>query len=181
MVYAMVFIRKWVGVSGCVTLTAWSMVFAALIFQYIGGLEPCVQCVYQRLGSLLVAIFATCLWISRHNHIKNNYRNTGISSVMGLASAVYMEVVSSEHLEIQNNTNPFFATCSGFPEFPFETPLDKMFPFYFEASGPCGDVDWSFLGVSMPGWVNAASTTFIIVFACYVSLSMFHFCKKQLD
>jgi disulfide bond formation protein DsbB len=174
----MTFIKKWVGVSGGVALAAWSMVFAALIFQYIGGLEPCVQCVYQRLGALLVAISATCLWASRRSPMKKHHLSDGMSSVMGLVSAVYMGSVSKEHLDIQSNINPFFATCSGFPEFPFEIPFDTMFPFYFKANGPCGDIDWSLLGLSMPGWVNAASTVFILVFAGYLSLSIFRYFKK---
>ena len=55
---------------------------------------------------------------------------------------------------MQQNTNPFsMFTCESVPNFPDFMPLHKLIPALFEASGDCGDINWQFMGQSMPQWM----------------------------
>lgn len=137
----------YIKLTAGVALGAWGLLGAALYFQYAMGLEPCIQCVYQRLAVLGIAVFTSLAFFRRGGVL-------GAFSLMcAFASALYGVVVAKAHVDIQSSTNPFFSGCSIAPEFPFNLPLDTYLPWIFKASGPCGEVDWAFAGLSMPEWV----------------------------
>lgn len=129
-----------------------ALLATALYFQYGMGLEPCIMCIYQRTAVLGVALSA--LLVSIYNSSITRligFSGWGISAIWGLLIAI-------EHVDIQTAANPFFVTCEIVPNFP--VPLHEWFPAFFEAAGDCGNIDWSFLGFSMPQWM-------IVIFAVY--------------
>ena len=150
--------RKLIGV---VALGAWGMLIAALVFQYAMGLEPCIMCVYQRFAVLGVALGSTLTYIAPR---MITWFAGGIASG---SAAIYGIIKASEHTGLQKDSNPFFSSCEITPVFPLEIPLDSWVPFMFEANGPCGDIDWSFLGVTMPAWMTFifAGVTITVVIA----------------
>jgi disulfide bond formation protein DsbB len=81
------------------------------------------------------------------------YLGWGISAIWGLLIAI-------EHVDIQTAANPFFATCEFVPNFPAWAPLHEWLPNVFSATGDCGDINWSFMDMTMPQWM-------IIIFAIY--------------
>jgi len=139
-------------------LSALGLEIAALFFQYALDLKPCIMCIYQRvaiwgvffaglLGSfgsqqVLVRILGYILW--------------GTGAIWGLIIAV-------EHVEIQTATNPFLYSCEFVPNFPSWAPLHEWIPALFAATGDCGDINWQFLGHSMPEWM-------IVVYGIYTAL-----------
>ena len=146
--------RKLIGV---VALGAWGMLIAALVFQYAMGLEPCIMCVYQRFAVLGVALGSTLTYIAPR---MITWFAGGIASG---SAAVYGIIKASEHTGLQKDSNPFFSSCEITPVFPLEIPLDSWVPFMFEANGPCGDIDWSLFGMSMPQWVLILLSSMLMV------------------
>ncbi|GGD67816.1 disulfide bond formation protein DsbB [Lacimicrobium alkaliphilum] len=127
----------------------------ALYFQYGMGLEPCIMCIYQRNAVFGIAL-AAMIGLSMPDKILIRWIaiiGWGISSIWGLLIAI-------EHVEIQTAANPFFASCEIVPNFPGWLPLHEWMPAIFAATGDCGNIDWSFFGMSMPQWM-------IITFAVY--------------
>ena len=125
----------------------------ALAFQYIGGWEPCVLCIYERVAILM--IFAAGL-IGAIAPRKALFRWSGILSWAG--GAGWGMVLALEHVEVQ--TNPM-ATCEFFAKFPDWMKLDQWLPHFFEPRGLCTDFQWHFLGYSMPQWM-------IVIFGLYL-------------
>lgn len=121
----------------------------ALYFQYEMGLEPCVKCVYQRtavIGIMLAAIiglFGCRFWPLRW------------AALIGWIYAAYEGLlVAYDHWDLQTSKNAFFAVCESHPNFPDWLPLHQWLPSLFAAPGLCGDIDWEFMGLGMPGWMT---------------------------
>lgn len=137
-------------------LSALSLEIAALYFQYMLELRPCIMCIYQRTAVFGI-LFAALLPIISNNILTRliAYVGVGISAVWGLLIAI-------EHVEIQN-ANSLFAICEIVPNFPTWAPLHEWLPSIFAATGDCGDINWSFAGLSMPKWM-------IVVFSVYCAM-----------
>lgn len=145
--------RAW----GLLFFSALSLEIAALYFQHVTDLRPCIMCIYQRtavFGLLFSAVPAMLI----NNIITRlvSYLVWGISAIWGLLIAI-------EHVDIQTAANPFFATCEFVPNFPTWAPLHEWLPNIFAATGDCGDINWSFMDMTMPQWM-------IVIFAIYSTI-----------
>lgn len=130
-------------------ITALGLELAALYFQYAMGMAPCVMCIYQRNAVWGLFIAGVVGSIAPKNTIVRllAFITWGFSGVWG-------SIIAWQHIEMQQNTNPFsMFTCEFVPNFPDFMPLHKWIPALFEASGDCGDINWQFMGQSMPQWM----------------------------
>ncbi|WP_438944592.1 disulfide bond formation protein DsbB [Shewanella electrica] len=137
---------------GILLLSGIALELAALFFQYVMKLDPCIMCVYQRVAVLglvlagLVGLLAPTVWLVRVAAAAI----WGISAGWGLKLAYELD-------QMQTNPNPF-ATCSFMPDFPKWMPLHEWLPSVFMPTGMCTDVPWTFLDVTMAQWM-------IVIFA----------------
>ncbi|XQW83832.1 disulfide bond formation protein DsbB [Thalassotalea piscium] len=154
-------------------LTALGLELAALYFQYVLDLQPCIMCIYQRaaiwaiffagvIGSfgakyLLARISAFALW--------------GTGAIWGL-------LISLEHVEAQSSAMSFMFSCEFVPNFPSWAPLHEWIPALFAATGDCGDINWHFLGYTMPQWMVANFSAYLAVLAAVIVARLYH--KKSL-
>jgi protein dithiol:quinone oxidoreductase len=138
-------------------LSALGLEAAALYFQYAMELRPCIMCIYQRTAVFGI-LFSALLPLLSNNLLTRMvaYLGWGVSAVWGL-------LIAYEHVDIQTAANPFFATCEIVPNFPAWAPLHEWLPSVFAATGDCGDINWSFVGMSMPQWM-------LIIFAIYTGI-----------
>lgn len=141
------------------------LVLSALYFQYGMGLEPCIMCIYQRTAVLGV-LFSALLPILSNQFVTRliGFLGWGVSAIWGLLIAI-------EHVDIQTALNPFFATCEIVPNFPSFMPLHTWLPSIFAATGDCGNIDWEFIGLSMPQWM-------IVIFAIYSAVFITVFASR---
>lgn len=141
--------------------SAFAFESSALFFQYGLDLEPCIMCIYQRVA--LWGIFIAAIIGSMYSHIQlarvAAYIMWGVGAVWGLLLAI-------EHYEIQNAAMPFLYSCDFVPNFPIWAPLHEWLPMLFAATGDCGDIDWQFLGYTMP-------QVMIVLFSIYVAVLSF--------
>jgi disulfide bond formation protein DsbB len=115
------------------------------------------MCIYQRTAVFGILISATVPLIINHSATRLiGFVGWGISSVWGW-------MIASEHVSIQTAINPFFASCEIVPNFPSFMPLHTWLPSVFGATGSCGDINWQFMGLSMPDWM-------VIIFSIYTML-----------
>ena len=130
---------------------------AALFFQYIMELDPCVMCIYVRVAVLglifsgLIGVLLPKFWLTRVIGLIG----WGVSAVWGLK-------LSLELNALQVDPSPF-STCSFFPDFPSWMPLDKWLPAVFSPTGMCSDDPWTFLSVSMAQWMVVTFAIYLIV------------------
>lgn len=144
---------------------SWALLFvsalllelSALYFQYGMELKPCIMCIYQRtavFGVMLAALLPL---------LHNNVLTRIVGFVAWGVSAIWGLLIAMEHVDLQNETNPFFSSCEIVPNFPSFMPLHTWIPDLFAATGDCGDIDWVFMDMSMPQWM-------IAIFAIYTGI-----------
>ena len=118
----------------------------AYAFQYLGGLQPCTLCLYQRWpwwiagGLALLAL----LWIRERGMSRALAALGALAILVGAGIAVY-------HVGIEQHwwTGP--TACSGIADAPqtLEALRAQIFAAPVER---CDDVPWSLFGISMAGY-----------------------------
>src|SRR5215472_14685145 len=139
--------RRLVNVAGflaCVGLMAY-----ALYAQYGLGLEPCPLCIFQRIGVILLGV----VFLAAALHDPRSRGRYDYALAIGLA-ALATALVAARHLYVQSLPPGTLPSC-GAPlavllKF---TPLWQVVRKVLTGSGECAQVNWSFLGLAMPGWV----------------------------
>jgi disulfide bond formation protein DsbB len=117
------------------------------------GLEPCPLCIFQRLGIAacgLLFLLATL----------QNPRATGarVYGVLLLLSAIATIGVAARHLWIQHLPEGSVPSCGATLQYMLEVfPVTDVIRKVLSGSGECARIDWTLLGLSMPGWVLIAA------------------------
>lgn len=135
------------GFLGCVFLLG-----MGAYFQLVDGLEPCPLCISQRIGILLTGL---CFLVAViHNP---GTRGIKIYAVVGALSALCGGAVSARHIWIQHLPPDKVPECGPGLEYVFQNfPLSATIKLMLNGSGDCAEVNWQFLGFSMPAWTLAA-------------------------
>lgn len=139
-------------------LSTLGLEFSALYFQYVLDLAPCIMCIYQRVA-IWGIFFSAVIGSLGHQYIIARIMAYGLWGT----SAIWGLIIAIEHVEIQSSTMSFLYSCDIVPNFPNWAPLHQWLPFLFEATGSCGDIDWQFIGYTMPQMM-------IVVYAIYCAL-----------
>lgn len=148
------------------TRSAWQLLFlsgailmaAALYFQHVVGLEPCVMCIYQRtavVGIMLAGLLPV---------ISNIFLVRMVAYAVWGTSAVKGYVLASEHKDILFSENAFFVPCPVEPQFPSFMPLHEWLPDVFGAPGSCLENTWQFFSMGMAEWMQIIFVMYIAVF-----------------
>lgn len=136
------------------------LISCALFFQHVLMLEPCVLCIYQRIGSIGIALAAgiTLAFGLKNKAVKVfTYPLWLISASFGLWAAGMQWYET-----YQSRINTFYMSQCGqgldamFPWITDYAILDKM----FVARGICTEIDWHFLGLEMHHY----NTAFFVLF-----------------
>lgn len=141
---------------GILLLSGIALELAALFFQYVMKLDPCIMCVYQRVAVLglvlagVIGLLAPTVWVIRV-----------IAAAIWGVSAGWGLKLAYELYQMQSNPNPF-ATCSFMPDFPKWMPLHEWLPSVFMPTGMCSDVPWTFLDFTMAQWM-------VVIFVGYLA------------
>ncbi len=144
------------------TSTALALEAAALYFQYVMKLDPCVMCIYQRLA--VFGIFAAGLF----GMSAPRYLIVRILATIGWAvSATWGLKLALALVEMQSNPSPF-ATCSFLPNFPSWMPLHEWFPAFMLPTGMCSDIPWQFMDVTMAQWMVVAFSGYLVALLLFI-------------
>ncbi len=138
------------AITVALALACFLMFGYAIWLQQHDGLEPCPLCIFQRFAviglgcALLLAALVPDRW-----------------RIAGNASAVLIGLVgltgigiAGRHLYIQSMPEGSVPACGATLDYMLEVfPLADVLKRVFTGSGECAKVDWTLLGISMPGWV----------------------------
>jgi disulfide bond formation protein DsbB len=137
----------------CVALMA-----TALTLQYALKLEPCPLCILQRV--FIIALAVVMLVAALHNPAIIGRRVYGVLIVVlgGLGT-----VVAGRHVWLQNLPEDQVPECGPGIEYLLDAfPLMEALSLVFRGSGECADVQWVFLGLTIPGWTLVVFTGFTV-------------------
>lgn len=130
------------GFLACVALLAY-----AIFLQLHDGLEPCNLCIFQRIA--FAALGLVFLVGGLHGPRAGGRRVYGV--LLGLA-ALGGIAIAGRHVWIQMFPSPT-ASCGVPLSFMRETmSTSDVIRKVMTATGNCGDIDWTFMGLSMPWW-----------------------------
>lgn len=134
-----------VGAAAIVGLMAY-----ALYAQHILGLEACPLCIFQRVALMTVGVvLAVAALHAPRGAAARVYAVLGVLAALGGAS------ISGWHVRLQNLPPDAVPACGPGLDYIFSGtfPLRDALAMVFTGSGECAEVNWAFLGLSMPAWV----------------------------
>lgn len=124
------------------------MVFA-LYLEHFQGLEPCPLCVFQRIGLILMGLFALIALI--HNPQKTGLRRS--YSLFTTLAIGWSTAVAARHVWLQHLPPEQVPACGPGLDYLMEAlPFKSVLQQVLSGSGECAVIDWTFLGQSLPFW-----------------------------
>jgi len=137
----------------CVALMA-----TALTMQHVLKLEPCPLCVFQRMFVIVLGIIALIAALQ-----DPGLTGRRVYGVLIVVFGVLGMIVAGRHVWLQNLPVDQVPECGPGLEYMLEAfPLTEALSLVFRGSGECADVQWVFLGLSIPGWTLVIFTAFTI-------------------
>jgi disulfide bond formation protein DsbB len=121
----------------------------ALYAQHVQHLEACPLCIFQRIAMIAVgAVFAVAALHAPRG------AGARVYAVLGVLAALAGASISAWHVRLQNLPPDQVPSCGPGLGYMWDAfPLADMLKMVFTGSGECAEVNWVFLGLSMPAWV----------------------------
>lgn len=145
------------------TVVSALMLSASFWFQYGMGLAPCPLCIMQRLCVALLLLSGLVLCVSKRPMLR--VFSWLFQMLMALAGIFF----AARQLWLQSLPPANLPAC--LPDLSLLLryfPLQDVLHALFWGSGDCAEKEWSWLGISMPGWV-----LFYFIGVLLVSLVLF--------
>jgi len=139
--------RRWLNLAGMASVIG--LMGYALYEEHVVGLAACPLCILQRIA--LIALGLVFAVAALHAPRGAGARVYG---VLGALAALTGMGISGWHVRLQNLPPAEVPACGPGYDYIMDTFgwLDGL-SMIFTASGECSEVNWQFLGLSMPAWV----------------------------
>ena len=141
-------VRRFHGVIG---FAAFILLGVAFYMEYQMGLEPCPLCMLQRIVLLIIGV------VSLFSAIMSSQRLRKWLSIVVVILSLLGAALAIRHLYLQNLPIDDLPACLPglsymIDAFPWQDVAKAM----IMGTGDCGEVVWTFLGLSIPGWTLIA-------------------------
>ncbi len=125
-----------------------SLLGCGYYLQFVAGLEPCPLCIFQRIAyiSIIIISFAGLVHGPGRIGIRVYSSLLSIASLIGAAIAgrqVWLQHLPADQVPECGPDLDYMLELFSFAE-----TLQKV----FTGSGECAEVQWTFLGLSIPEW-----------------------------
>lgn len=135
------------GFISCAGLLA-----AAYYFEYVLFLDPCPLCMLQRLATLLTGLGFLAAFIAAPHPAKGWLY---AALLFTLAATLFGLWSADHHVWIQSLPAEEVPACGpGFDYLMQTLPLSELLTIMLKGNGNCAEIDWMFLGLSMPEWLR---------------------------
>ncbi len=133
---------------GLLALSALALEGSALFFQYVLHLDPCELCVYQRAAVSGIFVAALIGFSQPRSPLARwtGYLGWSAASLWCLYLALKLSGMQLGFITPS-------LSCNVNAKFPGWLKLDEWIPALFQPTGFCGEIQWQFLGLSMPQWL----------------------------
>ncbi|MEL0635627.1 disulfide bond formation protein B [Marinomonas sp. TI.3.20] len=147
--------RRFHGVIG---FAAFILLGVAFYMEYQMGLEPCPLCMLQRIVLLIIGV------VSLFSAIMSSQRLRKWLSIVVVILSLLGAALAIRHLYLQNLPIDDLPACLPglsymIDAFPWQDVAKAM----IMGTGDCGEVVWTFLGLSIPGWTLIAFVGMAII------------------
>jgi protein dithiol:quinone oxidoreductase len=137
----------------------------ALYAQHGLGLEPCPLCVFQRVAVLALGFVFLAAYLHNPRRL-----GAGVYGALAALAAGGGMAFAGRQLWLQSLPADAQPACGPGLDYIMDVfPLREAVAMVFEGSGDCAKIDWTFLGLSMAGWVLISLAT-LAAFALWNNL-----------
>ena len=132
------------GFAACAALLAF-----ALYAQFQLGLLPCPLCIFQRVAFAALGV----VFLLAGLHAPRGRGGRAAWGVLALVAAAVGAAIAGRHVWLQGLPPDQVPACGPGLDWMMQTmPVAGVLREVFTGSGECANVDWAFLGLSMPAW-----------------------------
>ncbi|HET8819644.1 MAG TPA: disulfide bond formation protein B [Xanthomonadaceae bacterium] len=159
---------RWTFRQQCLAgfLACASLIAFALYSQYQLGLLPCPLCIFQRVA--FAALGVVFLLAGLHSPAGAAGRRAW--AVPALVAAAVGAAIAGRHVWLQHLPADEVPACGPGLDWMMQTmPATGVLREVLTGSGECANVDWSFLGLSMPAW----SLAWFVLLGAWAALAAF--------
>jgi protein dithiol:quinone oxidoreductase len=136
---------------GLVAFAAFALLAVAFYMEYQMGLEPCPLCMLQRIVFFCVGVVSLISALTANEKVRKIF--SWLVVVLSFAGAA----LAIRHLYLQSLPMDELPACLPGLSYMFEVfPWQEIMQAMVMGTGECGDVVWTFLGISIPGWTLVA-------------------------
>lgn len=153
-------------VFGALTLVCAALLGYAFYAQHVLGLVPCPLCMFQRVA--VIAFGVVCLLGALHGP-----RGWGIRvyAALGIVVTGLGAAIAGRHVWLQSLPKDQLPSCAPPMDYMWNNlPFGNMLKTVMMTSGECANIDWTFLGFSMPAWTFAF---FVLMAVAMIVLALF--------
>ena len=126
------------------------MMSVALFMEHFLQLKPCILCYMQRGAVILIGVISAI-------GLMINSKNINLYKVMISSVLVFVfsgAALSIRQLYLQSLPADLVPSCAPDIDYLFSTlPFLEVLILAFSGDGNCAEVLWSFMGISIPGWL----------------------------
>ena len=116
--------------------------------QYVAFLDPCPLCILQRVAFFTMGVFGLIAVL--HNPRGIWLKIYGFLVVLGGIAGMF---IAGRHVWLQSLPPDKVPDCGPSLGYLLQTfPLADVWQTVLHGSGSCAEVDWQFMGLSMPVW-----------------------------
>lgn len=121
----------------------------ALYLEHVRGLAPCPLCIFQRVGLITMGVFALVGFL--HNPKARVLKV--LYSLLATLGILWSFAVAARHVWIQHLPANEVPSCGpGLNYLVDVLPMRDVLAQVLTGSGECANIDWTFLGLSLPMW-----------------------------
>jgi disulfide bond formation protein DsbB len=135
------------ALTALLLISAAGLLGGALGFQYIGGLQPCEMCHWQRWALLVTLALALAAWATGHARALQGL--AALALLGGAGIAVF-------HVGVEQHWWQGITACAA--PVVTGTAADVMGQIMAQPLVRCDAIAWSLFGISMAGWNALIST-----------------------
>jgi disulfide bond formation protein DsbB len=122
---------------------------AAFYTQYVLEFQPCHLCIFQRVTVAAMGVAFLVAAVTSTGRLSGAI-NAAMIGLTGLATLL----TAGRHVWLQMQPPGSIPSCGADLNFMLELfPVTEVIMKVFKAGGECAQVDFTILGLSMPGWV----------------------------
>lgn len=127
-------------------ISCFSIVGLALWIQTQNHLEPCPLCITQRICFMALGL---AFLLGAFAKPKTWFR--AVTTFLQLVAALVGAGWATRHWYIQANKESMITDCGVGFDYMFQNfPLEKALTLVFQGTGDCAEIDWTFLGLTLP-------------------------------
>ncbi|MCW7554971.1 disulfide bond formation protein B [Endozoicomonas gorgoniicola] len=137
-------------------------------FQFALELEPCPLCISQRI--VITGLGIVALVAALHNPVNSGYRRYGFFLALFSLTGALLAV---RQIWIQNLPPESVPACMPGIEYLVDIlPVTDLLRIMLTGTGDCAEVQWVFLGLTIPGWT-------LIIFVGFILVGLFECLRKR--